>query len=87
MFDLYTEGLRMVVGGSGEIGLRGHSDSRDSAPILVFPDETDPSESKRTAPTLRPEQSFHSNLRKMTSGTRWPITPRPQCGGTELRDP
>jgi len=25
----HTEGLRMAVGGSREIGLRGHSDSRD----------------------------------------------------------
>src|SRR5882762_4924649 len=25
----YTEGLRMAVGGSGEVSLRGHSDSRD----------------------------------------------------------
>jgi len=31
----------MAVGGSREISLRGHSESRDLPPILVFPDGLD----------------------------------------------
>jgi len=72
----------MAVGGSGEDRPRGHSDSRDLPSDLVFPERPDPQSEARQL-RLSTGAVFHSNLRKMTSAPRWPITQEPQCGGTE----
>jgi len=72
-----------AVGGSREIGLRGHSTRVISAPIWYSRTRLDPSESKPTAPTLRPEPSSHNNLRRRQVASSSLLLQKSQCGGTE----